>query len=367
MVRTLIAAMLLLGLVAPAWSQEKAAESAALAKVKENPGDDKAWNAYATEQFGAIQKLIQTDPKAALKQLEEFEATLATVEPTSDAAKTLVGRMKSAMTFYRNNIELAQTSVADLEAAIAKNPDDVKSITSLARKLTTEIGTSARSEPAKAEAKLEELKGKLAKLKEAATQDATKTAIDNAAKNFAGLERSIASAKKLAELIGKDASPLAAEAWVNGKPLTDADLKGKVVLLDFWAVWCGPCIATFPHLREWNEKYGDKGLVIIGVTNYYQYKWNDDAKRAARAEGTSKDEEHAMLEKFAEMHSLKHRFMLEANRELSKYYGVTGIPQAVVIDQQGKVQLVRVGSGDANAKDIDELLKKLLADKPTSK
>ena len=52
---------------------------------------------------------------------------------------------------------------------------------------------------------------------------------------------------------------------------------------------------------------------------------------------------------------------------MSEYYGVTGIPQAVVIDQEGKVRMVRVGSGDANAKDIDNLLKKLLADKPTSK
>jgi thiol-disulfide isomerase/thioredoxin len=367
MARMLFASLLLLGLVVPAWSQEKADDASALAKVKADPGDEKAWSAYATQQFGAIQRLTQSDPKAALKQLEEFEAVLGSVEPTSDAAKTMVGRIKPSLTFYRNNIELAQTSREDLEKKLAENPDDAATLDKLIRKVSMEIGSSTRSQPAEAEAKLTALKDQLGKLKESAKEESTKSKIDTAVKNFANLERSIASAKKLAELIGKDAAPLAVEAWVNGKPLTDADLKGKVVLLDFWAVWCGPCIATFPHLRDWQAEYGDKGLVIIGVTGYYKYKWDDETKRQKSDKEASKEDEQAMLVKFAEMHSLKHRFAIQDGRSMSEYYGVTGIPEAVVIDQQGKVQLVRVGSGDANAKDIDDLLKKLLSDKPTSK
>ena len=96
------------------------------------------------------------------------------------------------------------------------------------------------------------------------------------------LGSSIERAKRLAALVGKDATPLEAEAWVNGTPLADADLKGKVVLLDFWAVWCGPCIATFPHLREWQEKYADKGLVIVGLTDYYNFTWDEAAGRPTR-------------------------------------------------------------------------------------
>jgi len=369
MVRTLLAFLLLVGLTAPVWSQEKAATEpgAALAKVKENPGDATAWNAYANEQFSAIQKLVSSDPKAAEKVLNEFEATLGSVEPTSDAAKTLVGRMKTAITFYRNNIEVAQASVEDLEKKVAANPDDAKSISLLARKLSSEVSALARSEPEKAEAQLKALQDRLTKMKDAAKEDDTKSAIDKAISSLAGVNSAIASGKKLNAMVGKDAAPLAVEAWVNGKPLTDGDLKGKVVLLDFWAVWCGPCIATFPHLREWQEHYGDKGLVIIGLTNYYKYKWDDEAKRQKSDKEATKEEEQAMLVKFAEMHSLKHRFALQDGKSMSEYYGVTGIPQAVVIDQEGKVRMVRVGSGDANAKDIDNLLKKLLADKPTSK
>lgn len=56
-----------------------------------------------------------------------------------------------------------------------------------------------------------------------------------------------------------------AVAWLNSKPLTKADLKGKVVLIDFWTYSCINCLRTLPHMKAWYEKYKDKGLVIIGV------------------------------------------------------------------------------------------------------
>ena len=53
--------------------------------------------------------------------------------------------------------------------------------------------------------------------------------------------------------------------FINTKPLSLADFKGKVVLVDFWTYSCINCIRTIPHLVDWNEKYADKGLVIVGV------------------------------------------------------------------------------------------------------
>ncbi len=189
-------------------------------------------------------------------------------------------------------------------------------------------------------------------------------AIDGVMGSLERMERTILAAKKLLALIGKDAAPLQADAWVNGSPLTDADVKGKVVLLDFWAVWCGPCVATFPHLREWQEKYADKGLVIVGVTRYYNYSWDEEAGRANRSqEKMTEEAEQEMLVKFAEHYNLHHRFALQPEGTLAEFYGVTGIPQAVVIDQSGKIRMIKVGSGDANAKAIDDLLKELLEEK----
>ena len=53
--------------------------------------------------------------------------------------------------------------------------------------------------------------------------------------------------------------------WINSEPLRMADLRGKVVLIDFWTYTCINCIRTFTHLKEWHAKYADKGLVVVGV------------------------------------------------------------------------------------------------------
>lgn len=53
--------------------------------------------------------------------------------------------------------------------------------------------------------------------------------------------------------------------WINSRPLTMAELKGRVVLVDFWTYSCNNCINTMPSLKEWHDKYADKGLVIVGV------------------------------------------------------------------------------------------------------
>jgi thiol-disulfide isomerase/thioredoxin len=67
-----------------------------------------------------------------------------------------------------------------------------------------------------------------------------------------------------AALEGKPMPPLNLAGWVNGE-VKPADMKGKVVLVDFYATWCGPCMAAIPHNNELLKKYKDQGLVIVGV------------------------------------------------------------------------------------------------------
>ncbi len=66
---------------------------------------------------------------------------------------------------------------------------------------------------------------------------------------------------------GKPAPELALKDWINSKPLDLDALKGKIVVLDFWATWCGPCLSAVPHTNEMKKKYAKKGVVIIGVCN----------------------------------------------------------------------------------------------------
>jgi thiol-disulfide isomerase/thioredoxin len=307
--------------------------------------------------------IMAEQPEVAKKQLAEMAALVGGLKADSPAAVRQITLAKSYATTYTKRVEILQTPLADIEQKLAANADDTEALSQYVQKMSLEISALMSSNPDEAVKKVEAYKAGLAKVNENAKEAATKTQVTNATRAIAALERRIDSAKKMAELIGKDAAPLKVETWVNGSPLTDDDLKGKVVLLDFWAIWCGPCIATFPHLREWNEKYGEKGLVMIGLTRYYEYDWNAETKKAGRVPGTTHEKEQEMLVKFAESYGLKHRFGIQADNSVSEFYGVTGIPHVVVIDQQGKVRLMKVGSGEANANAISAMLDELLGAK----
>ena len=361
----------------PLWADDaaktdatKTESSSATDQYRSNPDDAKAFTAWLNETFTEIVALVNTSPDKAEKKLAVAKELLGTLKPESAVGKANLVRAKSLVTNYESNVELARLSLADLEKQLDDKPGDASLLAKYGRKVSMEIGAIARSEPDKAEEKLKLVIARVEKLKEGSPENAAKAALDTLDRAVLGLANTIKSAQKLAKLIGQPAPALQIESWTNGSPLTADELKGKVVLLDFWAIWCGPCIATFPHLREWQETYSDKGLVIVGMTKYYNYSWDEATNKPVRGkekDDVSNEDEQVMLKHFAEFHKLEHRFAIQGKESTSSYdFAVTGIPHVVLIDRQGVIRLIKVGSGPANAKAIHDMIEKLLSDKPVA-
>src|SRR5882762_10303850 len=93
-----------------------------------------------------------------------------------------------------------------------------------------------------------------------------------------------------AALEGKPMPALDLSNWSNGE-VKPADMKGKVVIVDFYATWCGPCMAAIPHNNELLKKYKSKGLVIVGVctSNRGQAKMEETAKEKGIEYPTARD------------------------------------------------------------------------------
>jgi thiol-disulfide isomerase/thioredoxin len=155
-------------------------------------------------------------------------------------------------------------------------------------------------------------------------------------------------------LQGEVAPEIAIIKWIEQAPLKISDLRGRVVLLDFWAAWCGPCHAAFPHLREWNEKYKDRGLVVLGVTKYYGH---GDGKQMNNAE------EFTFLERFKKEYNLTYGVAVAGTDDTHRSYGVNAIPTAVLIDRKGVVRLLATGVGGGNETEIATTIEKLIEEK----
>ncbi len=110
---------------------------------------------------------------------------------------------------------------------------------------------------------------------------------------------------------------------VHGNAVHLSDFKGKVVLLDFWATWCGPCVIEIPWFMEFQRKYKDRGFEVLGVA------MDDDGWKSVTP--------------YVEKRKFNYRVVLGDDLTGDQYGGIEALPSTYVIDRNGKIAAVHIG------------------------
>jgi len=126
---------------------------------------------------------------------------------------------------------------------------------------------------------------------------------------------------------------------VAADPLELSQNRGKLVLVDFWASWCAPCRHSFPWLNEMQAKYGDRGLVVIGV---------------------NVDRDHKLAEQFLRDVPARFKIVYDPSGSLAQNYDVPGMPTSFVFGTDGKLLGKHIGFQQGSRAERETELQKLL-------
>ena len=148
---------------------------------------------------------------------------------------------------------------------------------------------------------------------------------------------------------GSPAPEISSETWLNSQPRRLADLKGKVVLVEFWTFGCYNCRHVEPYVKQWHERYGESGLVVIGV---HSPEFSHEADLAG-------------LKRYVTSSGIKHAVAVDNDFAIWNRYGNRYWPAIYLIDKAGLIRHVKIGEGDYE--ETERIIKKLLAEKQAAR
>jgi thiol-disulfide isomerase/thioredoxin len=132
---------------------------------------------------------------------------------------------------------------------------------------------------------------------------------------------------------------------LDGKPVSPDSFKGKVMVVDFWATWCGPCIAEIPEFNELQKKFAGKGVEVMGV---------------ALASGTPSE-----VKPFVDRFKMKYSVVM-GDDDQTYDLNIVGYPTTYLVTKDWKVYKVYMGSGRSKARLLEKDIERLLASGPES-
>jgi len=144
--------------------------------------------------------------------------------------------------------------------------------------------------------------------------------------------------------VGMKAPEITNQTWLNSPPLRLSDLKGKVVMVEFWTFGCYNCRNVEPYVKQWHQKYVDQGFVVIGV----------------HSPEFSHEREIENVKRYLKEHDI--RFAVPIDNDFSTWnkYGNRYWPAMYLIDKQGMIRHVRIGEGGYSK--TEQLIQTMLAE-----
>ena len=150
-------------------------------------------------------------------------------------------------------------------------------------------------------------------------------------------------------LLNQPGPEISLNVWLSGEAASLAELRGRVVMLEFWATWCKPCQEMFPKLKSLHDEEAKNGLEIVAITRHYM---------AYGGTAEAKNEELNLMRKTISEHGVTFRLAVADDEKLQATYGANGLPTVVLIDRKGLVQYAGPGGEDPA---LDKMLRHCLA------
>ena len=293
----------------------------ALSQLKDS---DDLFDEAATAKLQSLMMLSRLGNAAAASDLQSFAKSL--IEGSSPAlaveAKRLLLVQEAQELFTKRDLEKAPAIIKQAGELLSANPDDAATA-GLAMQLASAFEHMPGGEALSKQA-YETFGPVFAKSKN--------DSIRQMAESFQGTLRRLSLPGNPMKITG---------TLLNGQLFDQSTVAGKIVLVDFWATWCGPCIAEIPNVLEQYEKYHSRGFEVVGV---------------------SLDQERDALEKFVTDRKIPWPILFEPSEgsgwqhPLATYYGISGIPTVILIGKDGNVVSLNA-RGERLGELLDELFK----------